>query len=204
MTPLKLALPVAIFMVAITAEAQIVRGGISGTVRDAQGLLVPAATVTATNTATNAVRETVSDGQGFFRIGALDPGVYNVAIDLSGFRRVENHGVVVRQASDTSLEIELAAAGVGQEVTVVAERTILGLDKSSPNIGLTLPARTVVELPLALGRDINELVLSAPNVSRTVGQGTYAINGQRPRNNNYMIDGSDNNDVSVTISTSDV
>jgi hypothetical protein len=204
MTPLKLWLSVAILVTASAAEAQIVRGGISGTIRDVQGLLVPGATVTATNTATNAVRDTASNGQGFFRIGGLDPGGYTVRIELAGFGRVENQAVAVRAASDTSLEIELAPAAVGQEITVVAERTILPLDKSSPNIGLTLPARAVVELPLPLGRDINELVLSAPNVSRSVGQGTYAINGQRPRNNNYMIDGSDNNDISVTISTSDV
>jgi hypothetical protein len=204
MTPLKLWLTVAMLAAATTAEAQIVRGGISGTIRDVQGLLVPGATVSAVDTATNAVRETVSDGQGFFRIGALDPGVYNVITELSGFSRVQNQGVVVRAASDTSLEIELSPAGIGQEVTVVAERTILPLDKSSPNIGLTLPARAVAELPLPLGRDVNELVLTAPNVSRSTGQGTYAVNGQRPRNNNYMIDGSDNNDVSVTISTSDL
>jgi len=204
MTPLKLWLPAAILVVALPAEAQIVRGSISGTIRDIQGLLVPGATVTATSTATNALRETVSDGQGFFQIGALDPGTYDVVIELPGFARVENQGVVVRAASETSLPVELSPAGVGQEVTVVAERTILPLDRSSPNISFTLPARTVVELPLPLGRDINELVLTSPNVSRSTGQGTYAVNGQRPRNNNYMIDGSDNNDISVTISTSDL
>jgi hypothetical protein len=204
MTPLKPWLTIAMLAAATTAEAQIVRGGISGTIRDVQRLLVPGATVSAVDTATNAVRETVSDGQGFFRIGALDPGVYDVTIELSGFTRVPFSGVVVRAATDTSLEIELAPAGIGQEVTVLAERTVLPLDKSSPNIGLTIPQRMVAELPLPLGRDINELVLTAPNVSRSVGQGTYAVNGQRPRNNNHMIDGSDNNDISVTIPTSDI
>jgi hypothetical protein len=43
-----------------------------------------------------------------------------------------------------------------------------------------------------------------PNVNRVAGQGTFAANGQRSRNNNYMIDGSDNNDISVTIATTQV
>ena len=63
-------------------------------------------------------------------------------------------------------------------------------------------ARQVVELPLSAGRDVNNLIATAPNVSRVTGQGTFAANGQRSRNNNYMIDGSDNNDISVTIATS--
>ena len=54
------------------------------------------------------------------------------------------------------------------------------------------------------GRNINNLVLTVPNAMSTTGQGTYAINGNRPRNNNYMVDGSDNNDISVTIATSQI
>jgi outer membrane receptor for ferrienterochelin and colicin len=47
-------------------------------------------------------------------------------------------------------------------------------------------------------------MLTIPNVSSTTGQGGFAVNGNRPRNNNYMVDGSDNNDISVTISTSQI
>ena len=60
------------------------------------------------------------------------------------------------------------------------------------------------ELPLPGGRNINNLILTTPNACSTTGQGTYAVNGHRPRNNNYMVDGSDNNDISVTIATSQI
>jgi hypothetical protein len=66
----------------------------------------------------------------------------------------------------------------------------------------TVNTRQVVELPLAGGRNLNNLILTVPNSASTTGQGTFAVNGNRPRNNNYMVDGSDNNDISVTISTS--
>ena len=195
---------IAVLAAADFAGAQITRGGIVGTVRDSSGGLVPGATVSTTNTATNAPRTAQTDTQGFFRIDALEPGTYDVVVELAGFTRVTNQGVAVRTASDTSIDVVLQPGGVAAEVTVTAERTRLPLNRVSPTIATTIDARAVVELPLANGRNINNLVLTVPNVSSTTGQGTYAINGQRPRNNNYMLDGSDNNDVVATIATSQI
>ncbi len=197
-------LAVAVLATAGVAEAQITRGGIVGTVRDSSGGLVPGATVSTTNTATNATRTAQTDMLGFFSIEALEPGVYDVVVELAGFTRVNTRSVAVRTASDTSVDVVLQPAGVAAEVTVTAERTMLPLNRVSPTIATTIDERAVVELPLAGGRNINNLVLTVPNVSSTTGQGIYAINGQRPRNNNYMVDGSDNNDVVTTIATSQI
>ena len=186
------------------AEAQITRGGIVGTVRDSSGGLVPGSMVSATNTATNATRTAQTDTQGVFRIEALEPGTYDVVVELAGFSRVKTQGVAVRTASNTSIDVVLQPAEVTAELTVTAERTRLPLDRVSPTMATTIDSRGVVELPLAQGRDINNLVLTVPNASSTTGQGIYAINGQRPRNNNYMVDGSDNNDVTTTIATSQI
>ena len=82
--------------------------------------------------------------------------------------------------------------------------TTAGLNKSNPTIANTISARAIQDLPLPGGRNINNLILTVPNAQSTTGQGTYAINGNRPRNNNYMVDGSDNNDISVTIATSQI
>jgi hypothetical protein len=201
---MRLWLAVAVLTVGGFAEAQITRGGIVGTVRDSSGGLVPGATVTTTDTATNATRTAQTDSQGFFSIEALEPGTYDVAVELAGFSRVNNQGVAVRTASDTSVDVVLQPGGVAAEVTVTAERTTLPLNRVSPTIATTIGSRAVVELPLTDGRNINTLVLTVPNAVSTTGQGTYAINGQRPRNNNYMVDGSDNNDVAATISTSQI
>ena len=70
-------------------DAQMTRGAISGTVRDATGALVPGAMVTATNMDTNISRSAVTDVQGFYRVPALEPGRYAVKAELSGFQAVD-------------------------------------------------------------------------------------------------------------------
>jgi outer membrane receptor protein involved in Fe transport len=184
--------------------AQMTRGSIAGTARDGSGAVVPGATMTVTSVATNAMQTVVTDAHGFYRVPALEPGRYIVTTELSGFRKVEQRDVDVRPALETPLDVRLDPAGVGETVQVTADAGTAGLNKTSPTIATTINARSVEELPLPGGRNINNLVLTVPNSSSTTGQGTYAINGNRPRNNNYMVDGSDNNDISVTIATSQI
>jgi phosphohistidine swiveling domain-containing protein len=189
-------------MLPTSSWAQMTRGGISGTVRDQSGGVVPGATVTVTNLDTNAAQTVVSDAQGFFRVAALEAGRYMVATELAGFRKVEQRDIIVRPSLETPVDVQLRPAVVGEEVTVTAESPLVGLNRTNPTIASTINARAIEDLPLPGGRNLNNLILTVPNASSTTGQGTYAVNGNRPRNNNYMVDGSDNNDISVTISTS--
>jgi hypothetical protein len=194
----------AILFVPAAGMAQMTRGSIAGTARDASGAIVPGATVTVINVATNATQTVVTDAQGFYRVPALEPGRYTVTTELSGFRKVEQRDIDVRPALETPLDVRLEPAGVGESIQVTADAGTAGLNKTNPNIATSINARSVEELPLPGGRNINNLVLTVPNAMSTTGQGTYAINGNRPRNNNYMVDGSDNNDISVTIATSQI
>ena len=180
---------------------QMTRGSIAGTVRDVSGAIVPGATVTVTHVATNAAQTVTTDAEGFYRVPALEPGRYQVSTELSGFRTVEQRDIDVRPAQETPIDVKLEPAGVGETVQVVAEAGTLGLNRNNPTIATTITSRLIEELPLPQGRNLNNLILTVPNASSTVGQGTYAVNGNRPRNNNYMIDGTDNNDMSVTIPT---
>ena len=195
------------------AAAQMTRGAVSGTVRDATGALVPGATVTVTNTGTNQAKTAVTDAQGFYRVAGLEPGPYTVRTELAGFSTVETREVPVRSASEVSLNVELKVGGTTEAITVTGRTEAVELNKTDPTIGLTSTARQAVELPLSTGRNINNLILLTPNTlnlnavnngATGVGQGSYVVNGQRSRNNNYMIDGSDNNDISVTIATSQI
>ncbi len=186
------------------AAAQMTRGAISGTVRDVSGAIVPGATVTVTNVDTNATRSVVTDAQGFYRVPALEPGTYTVRTELSGFQTVENRELRLVAAGEITLNVDMKVAGVGEAITVVGRADAVELNKTNGTVGTTTMARQVVELPLSADRNINNLIATSPNVSRVTGQGTYAANGQRSRNNNYMIDGSDNNDISVTIATTQV
>jgi hypothetical protein len=186
------------------ASAQMTRGGIVGTVRDTSGAVVPGVTVTVTNIDTNAVRVAVTDEQGTYRVQALEPGRYAIATELQGFARVDQRDIQVRAALDTSVDLTLKPGGMEENVTVTADAASVSLNRTNPTIGTTINNRTIEELPLPGGRNINNLVLTTPNASSTTGQGMFAINGNRPRNNNYMVDGSDNNDISVTIATSQI
>jgi hypothetical protein len=186
------------------AVAQMTRGGLVGTVRDASGGVIPGVTVTVTNMDTNAARVAVSDEQGTYRIQALEPGRYLIVTELQGFAKFEQRDVRVQAALDTTVDLTLKPGGMAENVTVTAESASVSLNRSNPTIGTTISSRAIEDLPLPGGRNINNLVLTTPNASSTTGQGTYAINGNRPRNNNYMVDGSDNNDISVTIATSQI
>ena len=192
---------IAVVLLPALAQAQMTRGGINGTVRDASGAVIPGATVTITNVGTNQARDIVTDAQGGYRVVALEPGTYDVKVELAGFQTTNVTGVRVVPATEATVNFDLKIAGTTETVTVTAETKSVELNKTSATISNTLNAKAVEELPLPGGRNLNNLVLTSPNVSSTGGQGTYAANGQRSRNNNYMIDGSDNNDISVTIST---
>src|SRR6266702_6895565 len=187
------------------AAAQLTRGGISGVVRDQQGAVVPGATVTVKNLSTVAVRSAVTDVNGLYRVPALEPGVYLVRTELAGFSTVENPEIRVVATQEVTLPVTLAVKGVGEAVTVTAKAEAIELNKTNATVAMTRTARQVTELPLGgAARNVNNLILQSPNVSASTGQGTYSVNGQRSRNNNFMIDGSDNNDISVTIATSQI
>lgn len=206
---IKLFLGLTIAMFAILALpahtlAQLTRGAVTGTVHDQTGAVIPDAQVKVINPQTNVTREMVTNHEGFYRIGALEPGVYTVTVEKAGFAKIENRAVTVSQSQETTVDFDLQAGNVTGTVDVTAEQEAITLNKTNPTIGLTATARQVVDLPLGGARDVNNLSLLSPNVFSAPGSTGISANGQRARNNNFTIDGSDNNDLSVTISTVDV
>ena len=101
-----------------------------------------------------------------------------------------------KRRSDFSLDV----GGLTETVDVTAQAEAVTLNKTNGSIGQTFTARQASELPLPARNPVN-LALLAPNVTSSVGQTAISANGQRSRNNNFMIDGTDNNDVSVTLPT---
>lgn len=199
-------LAIALSLVALptNTNAQLTRGAVSGTVRDQAGAVVPGATVKVINPQTNVSRETTTNDEGFYRVGAVEPGIYTVVVEKTGFSKTETRAVTVAQTQETTVDLELQAGNVTGTVDVTAEQEAISLNKTNPTIGLTATARQVVELPLGAARDVNNIALLSPNVFSAPGSTGISANGQRARNNNFTIDGSDNNDLSVTISTVDV
>jgi len=194
----------AVFFTPAATNAQITRGSVVGTVRDESGAAVPAAEVRVTNPATNVTRNATTNDEGFYRVGALDPGIYIVTIEKTGFAKVENTRVEVRPSLDSTFDTQLKVGAVTEVVNVTATSEGITLNKTNATIGLTLTARQAEELPLSTGRNVNNLALLSPNVFVAPGSTGISANGQRARNNNFTIDGSDNNDITVTLATTPV
>jgi len=197
---------------AVPAYGQLTRGSIAGTVRDETGAVISAADVKVTNKTNNQTRDTVTNDEGFYRVPALEPGVaYEVAVSKTGFTTAEVRNILVQTSSETTVNLALKVGDVTGVVDVTAETEAIALNKTNATIGLNVTAKQIEELPISPGRDINQLSLMSPNTFRsprdangnTAASGISA-NGQRARNNNFTLDGSDNNDITVTISTADI
>ncbi len=182
-------------------QAQLTRGAIAGTIRDESGAVVPGATVRATSTGTNVSRESTTDEGGFYRLGALDPGTYTIEVEKTGFTKAENRSLQVNTATEVTFDVNLSVGNVAETVDVTAETEAITLNKTNATVGTTIETRRVVELPLGATRNVNNLALLSPNVFSAPGSSGISANGQRARNNNFTIDGSDNNDITVTIPT---
>lgn len=188
------------FLTIVCAVAQLTRGFISGTVQDAAGAVIPEVTIKITNQATGAVQETTTAGAGTYRFVAVEPGTYSIEFTKSGFelRRVE--GVVVSTTQEVTVNQQLAVAGTETTIEVSAAPAGVELAKTTATIDRVLPQIVIQSLPLTgATRDVNTLSLLTPTVNRGPGSTGISASGSRARNNNFMLDGVDNNDISVTL-----
>lgn len=181
----------------LTAFAQTSRGTVSGTVTDQAGAVVPGATITLTNTATTVDRTTTSNNEGFYRFDAVDLGTYSVTITAPNFGEVRQTNVVIQanQIADVSAALQPG----GQQVTVEVSANTELLQTEAPVRGGNIESRRITELPFA-GRNPVALALTLPGVSSNrggFGVSTFSVNGARGRSNNFLIDGTENNDISV-------
>ena len=185
----------------LETNAQLTRGAIFGTVRDEAGAAIPGATVKVIAIGTNVTRDAVTDENGYYRIGAVEPGKYTVRVEKTGFSTVENQELVLNSAAEAAFDVNLKVGNVTETVDVTADVEAISLNKTNGTIGTVIETRRAQELPLGAARNINNLALLSPNVFTAPGSTGISANGQRARNNNFTIDGSDNNDITVTIST---
>jgi Carboxypeptidase regulatory-like domain/TonB dependent receptor len=191
-------------MAARPVMAQATTGSIRANVTDPSGAAVVGATVRAKNQATGVESGAFkTSGEGLVDISGLIPGAYTLTVEAPGFKRSQVTDVTVNLGVPTSLDIALQAGGVEETVTVVAgTEEVVNRDQSQ--LSTTFETRKVEELPTnAAGAGLDTLALLVPGV--VVGatgvsnnNGTeLSVNGNRVRSNNFQIDGSDNNDLSV-------
>jgi len=187
--------PVSVAFLAATAiYAQ--TGTITGNIQDASGAGVPDAKVTATNVATSAVRTAKTDDSGTYSIPSLVAGHYDVTIEKQGFTPLRIQQVELTVAQNLTLNGTLAVGPVTQAIDVTSGG-VPAINLSDAQISNVVDHKRIEDLPL-ITRDPYHLVLLSPGVQQTTSVlGGFSVNGQRERNNNFLLDGTDNNDASV-------
>jgi hypothetical protein len=187
-------------------SAQAVTGTILGTVKDTSGAAVPGASVTLTNTNTGLTRTVVSDSIGEYSAPLLPTGTYSASAELGGFKKVEQSNIKLGVDQKVRIDFKLEVGTVSEAITIEAETTLV--QTSSSELGTTVSEEQIERLPLN-GRNFVNLTRTVPGVLRSVpganidGAGSlawrasaaFSANGQRPRDNNFMLDGVDNNET---------
>lgn len=189
-----------LLVLAMPLLSQSTSGNLTGTVYDPSGATVPGATVVARNAATGLENTTASTSAGEYRFENLPVGTYGVTVNATGFQKSEIQGINVQLNVTATQNITLA---VGQAATTVeVAESAVAIDTTTAQIQTTVDAKQIADLPVtANGSGVLNLALLAPGVatSGAIGVGTGpSVGGQRPRNNNFTIEGIDNNSGSVT------
>ena len=171
-------------------------GSVTGQVFDSAGRAVPNATLTATSTTTGLTQTAVSSSAGLYNFSALPPATYTISVTANGFQTATRSNVVLTIAAILPVNFNLAVGSASQTVNVVASQTT-AVETDSSELSTVIDSKQINDLPLIL-RDPYQLVLLSPGVvTSTNNEGGFTVNGQRDRNNNFMLDGADNNDTSV-------
>jgi hypothetical protein len=171
-------------------------GSVSGTVSDQAGAVITDAEVTVQNTGTGLKRMTTTSDSGTFTLTELPAGIYEIDVNKAGFKafKVSNAQVTVGQPLTVNPKLE---PGVVTEVVQVSGDQLPDVDLDTPQVSNLIDKKQIEGLPL-ITRNPYELILLSPGTEQTNSRlGGISVNGQRERNNNFLLDGVDNNDTSV-------
>jgi carboxypeptidase family protein len=180
-----------ILTLSLAANAQTFRGAINGTVTDPSGSSVPNAQVKATEAATGIDHTTVTTSDGAFAFQDIPLGFYKVTVTATGFPTYAVDKVEVKAGSIYTLNVKLTLQSTTTTVEVSA--AALTLDTTTQTQTMTLAEDIVQDIPLN-GRDFTQLISVEPGFGGYNVGGFGSLNGTRPNQINWQIDGVDNND----------
>ncbi|HEX4945762.1 MAG TPA: TonB-dependent receptor [Blastocatellia bacterium] len=171
---------------ASVAFAQQNSGSLSGTVTDTTAGVVPAATVTATNTDTGLRTETVSTGAGVYVFASLPVGIYEVSVEKTGFKKLNRKNIEIRVAQRLTLDLQLEVGNVAEIVEVTAQGPLLETETSEK--GQNFSNKMMSTLPLFTGgiRSAATFVTYMPGVN---SYREVSVSGSGGRGKEVMIDG---------------
>jgi len=192
--------------IALAAAFAQTGGQINGEVSDPSGAVIPNASVTVTNTATNASRSTVTNGAGLYSFPDLTPGPYEVKVVQTGFSVMVRTGIDLKVQDATRVDFALAVGQANQMVEVAANAAMLSTENAT--IGAVIQQESIAELPLN-GRNFWSLAAMSPNTAYGFSPAaqatgrlgglrstlTIAMTGARATWSNYTLDGITNTDL---------
>jgi Carboxypeptidase regulatory-like domain/TonB dependent receptor len=190
----------ALLIAGVHAGAQQITGSIRGTVQDPSSAFVQHASVSARQTETGLTRTTITDPGGAYVLLELPVGHYELRVEAKGFQKYVQQGITLNVNETATVPVHLTVGAESQVLEVNADAQLI--QGTATSLGKTVTEREVLDLPLN-GRNFTQLGLLQPGVvpltpglseaggSLRAGQ-SYAVNGQRPESNNFLIDGANN------------
>ena len=197
---------VALVLSAAVAHAQVDRATLSGTVKDESGGVLSTATVVVTNVATKVATRVQTNTEGSYFIANLIPGQYVIEVQAPGFQ-TRTDSVIFDIGQRGRIDFALGVSGLTETVTVSEARRLLSTEQAA--LGTVVDQNSVSNLPLAI-RNWDDLLALVPGVQgdRFTEQGggtsfgrTGGVNvhGNRSLQNNFLLDGVDNNSISTNV-----
>jgi outer membrane receptor protein involved in Fe transport len=186
----------ALLAVVLPLNAQQGTTDIRGRVLGPDGASLPGATVMVRNEETGMYRQTTTDQDGVYVISGITPGTYELTAELSGFNSFRRQHLRLEVGKTATVDAPLLLGATSEEVTVTAAAPVV--DVTSKDIGGNISAKELIELP-SVNRNFIGFVGLLPGVvpsisTESFGSDSVSVNGQDARNNNYMVDGGNNND----------
>jgi hypothetical protein len=179
------------------AQSQNISATLRGTVHDSSGLIVTGATVAVQNNATGIVHTVITNGSGDYVVLQLQPATYTVTVTQSGFEPTQFTGIILNVDQEARVDATLGIGSVAQQVEV--NSTSILLQSEDYVNGSVLDSQKLKELPTN-SRNFWQMAQLDPNVSPTASgdslanRGGFVVAGIPSANNNYLLDGSDDND----------
>jgi carboxypeptidase family protein/TonB-dependent receptor-like protein len=190
-----------LFLTSSPVPAQVDAGAILGTVADTSGAQVHGATVTVTNEGTNASLSTTTGNAGEYNFTPLPIGQYTVSVTFQGFSTVTQKHITVTIGAQVVINVTLKPGAVNETIEVASTTPVLETQDAS--VGQVMDSRNVDNLPLN-GRNFTFLAQLSAGVNTpqadtrgNAASGAFSANGLRPAQNNYLLDGIDNNSDTV-------
>lgn len=181
--------------------AQVDTGGLTGTVKDPTGAVVPNANVTLTNVATGVATSTISTSTGTYSLGGIRPGTYMLQVNATGFQEFIAKGLEVHVQKTLTIDVALATGSVQQQVTVTAASPLLQAENAA--VGQTITTQTINDLPLGTRNwgslaQLSAGVSTAPPGQPTADSGStesafFSVDGVNVWQNDFRLNGINDN-----------